>query len=241
MSIRTEFGKISERLEHRQPETGFERGLRHFGQLLVKVVLTITVVVFAVKVGWQRKEIVESLIVGLALAVGMTPQLLPAITSVVLAAGAKAMAEHQVIVKQLLSIENLGSMTVLCSDKTGTLTDGVVQLQDTLDLAGRSSEFVARYACLNAFFQRGSPTRSTGQSSYAGIRHFRRREAGRNPLRLPPQTAERASGRERPEAAHHQGIACPGAAAAARRPVSPMADSWTLPSSGRLSTTVLQR
>ncbi len=151
----TEFGKISERLEHRQPETGFERGLRHFGQLLVKVVLTITVVVFAVKVGWQRKEIVESLIVGLALAVGMTPQLSPAITSVVLAAGAKAMAEHQVIVKQLRSIENLGSMTVLCSDKTGTLTDGVVQLQDTLDLAGRSSEFVARYACLNAFFQTG--------------------------------------------------------------------------------------
>ena len=151
----TEFGKISERLEHKQPETGFERGLRHFGQLLVKVVLIITVVVFAVKVGWQRKEIVESLIVGLALAVGMTPQLLPAITSVVLAAGAKAMAKHQVIVKQLLSIENLGSMTVLCSDKTGTLTDGVVQLQDTLDLAGRSSERVARHAYLNAFFQTG--------------------------------------------------------------------------------------
>ena len=151
----TEFGKISERLEHKQPETGFERGLRHFGQLLVKVVLIITVVVFAVKVGWQRKEIAESLIVGLALAVGMTPQLLPAITSVVLAAGAKAMARHQVIVKQLLSIENLGSMTVLCSDKTGTLTDGVVQLQDTLDLAGRPSERVARHAYLNAFFQTG--------------------------------------------------------------------------------------
>ncbi|MHB8973430.1 MAG: magnesium-translocating P-type ATPase [Pirellulaceae bacterium] len=151
----TEFGKISERLEHKQPETGFERGLRHFGQLLVKVVLTITVVVFAVKVGWQGKEVVDSLIVGLALAVGMTPQLLPAITSVVLASGAKAMAKHQVIVKQLLSIENLGSMTVLCSDKTGTLTDGVVQLQDTLDLAGRSSERVARYAYLNAYLQTG--------------------------------------------------------------------------------------
>ena len=158
----TEFGKISERLEHKQPETGFERGLRHFGQLLVKVVLTITVVVFAVKVGWQGKEVVDSLIVGLALAVGMTPQLLPAITSVVLASGAKAMAKHQVIVKQLLSIENLGSMTVLCSDKTGTLTDGVVQLQDTLDLAGRSSERVARYAYLNAYLANGvrQPDRS---------------------------------------------------------------------------------
>lgn len=151
----TEFGKISERLEHKQPETGFERGLRQFGQLLVKVVLIITVVVFAVKVGGQGREVAESLLVGLALAVGMTPQLLPAITSVVLAAGAKAMAKQRVIVKQLLSIENLGSMTVLCSDKTGTLTDGVVRLQETLDLNGRSSEHVARLAYLNAFFQTG--------------------------------------------------------------------------------------
>lgn len=151
----TEFGKISERLEHKQPETGFERGLRNFGNLLVKIVLAITVVVFLVKVGFQKKEVVDSLIVGLALAVGMTPQLLPAITSVVLAAGAKAMARHHVIVKQLLSIENLGGMTVLCSDKTGTLTDGVVQLQDALDVAGNSSQQVARYAYLNACFQTG--------------------------------------------------------------------------------------
>lgn len=151
----TEFGKISERLEHKQPETGFERGLRHFGQLLIKVVLVITVVVFAVKVGFQDKSVTESLLVGLALAVGMTPQLLPAITSVVLAAGAKAMAKHQVIVKQLMSIENLGSMTVLCSDKTGTLTDGIIQLQNTLDVAGQPSDRVARLAYLNAFFQTG--------------------------------------------------------------------------------------
>lgn len=159
----TEFGKISERLEHKQPETGFERGVRRFGQLLVKIVLIITAVVFAVKAalifaetgGWQQEEIVEALTFGLALAVGMTPQLLPAITSVVLAVGAKAMARHKVIVKQLLSIENLGSMTVLCSDKTGTLTDGVVRLQDTLDLAGQPSERVARYAYLNALFQTG--------------------------------------------------------------------------------------
>ncbi len=151
----TEFGKISERLEHRPPETGFERGLRQFGQLLIKVVVVITVVVFAVKVGWQHKPLVKSLQVGLALAVGMTPQLLPAITTVVLAAGAKAMSRHQVIVKQLLAIENLGSMTVLCSDKTGTLTEGVIHLQDTLDLAGQPSERVLQYAYYNAFFQAG--------------------------------------------------------------------------------------
>ena len=151
----TEFGRISERLEHKQPETGFERGLRHFGQLLIKVVLVITVIVFAVKVGIQGKPVTDSLLVGLALAVGMTPQLLPAITSVVLAAGAKAMAKHQVIVKQLLAIENLGSMTVLCTDKTGTLTEGVIHLQDALDVAGQPSERVSRYAYLNAFFQTG--------------------------------------------------------------------------------------
>lgn len=151
----TEFGRISERLEHKQPETGFERGIRQFGQLLIKVVVVITVVVFAVKVGFQEKSVPDALLVGLALAVGMTPQLLPAITSVVLAAGAKSMAKHQVIVKQLLAIENLGSMTILCSDKTGTLTDGVIQLHETLDVAGKNSERVARLAYLNASFQTG--------------------------------------------------------------------------------------
>src|SRR4029077_17139168 len=72
----TEFGRISERLEHKQPETGFERGLRHFGQLLIKIVVVISVAVFAVKVGFQGKDAVDSLVVGLALSVGMTPQLL---------------------------------------------------------------------------------------------------------------------------------------------------------------------
>lgn len=151
----TEFGKISERLEHKAPETGFERGIRQFGQLLIKVVAVITVLAFAVKVGLQDKPVVAQLTLALALAVGMTPQLLPAITSVVLAAGAKSMSKHQVIVKQLLSIENLGSMTILCSDKTGTLTDGVIQLHATLDLSGQPSERVQRYAYFNAFFQTG--------------------------------------------------------------------------------------
>ncbi len=151
----TEFGKISERLEHKPPVTGFELGLRQFGQLLIKVVLVIVVVVFAVKVGIKGEPVAGSLLLALSLAVGMTPQLLPAVTSVVLAAGAKAMAQHKVIVKQLLSIENLGSMTVLCSDKTGTLTEGIIQLQDAQDPSGKSSDWVARLAYLNASFQTG--------------------------------------------------------------------------------------
>ncbi len=151
----TELGKISASLESHAFETGFERGLRHFGQLLIKVVIAITAVVFLVKVGLQDKDFMESLLVGLALAVGMTPQLLPAVTSVVLAAGAKEMAKHQVIVKQLLAIENLGSMTLLCSDKTGTLTEGEIKLHEALDVEGRTSERVSQHAYLNAFFQSG--------------------------------------------------------------------------------------
>ena len=151
----TEFGRISERLETKPPETGFERGLKHFGQLLIKIVVVITIVLLAVKVGWQHEPLAKSLLLTLALAVGMTPQLLPAITSVVLSAGAKAMAKHQVIVKQLLAIENLGGMTILCSDKTGTLTEGIIHLEDAQDISGKSSDRVARLAYLNAFFQTG--------------------------------------------------------------------------------------
>lgn len=151
----TEFGKISARLEHKPPETGFERGIRQFGQLLIKVVVVIAVVVFGIKVGVLGKPAVEQLTFVLSLAVGMTPQLLPAITSVVLAAGAKSMSKQQVIIKQLLSIENLGSMTILCSDKTGTLTEGVIQLHETLDVTGQSSERVHQLAYYNAFFQTG--------------------------------------------------------------------------------------
>lgn len=151
----TQFGRISSRLSAQRPETGFERGIREFGELLVRIVLVITVAVFLVKVGWQNRPLVESLLVGLALAVGMTPQLLPAVTSICLAAGAKAMARKQVIVKQLVAIENLGSMTVLCSDKTGTLTEGTIQLQAARDASGQISDEVLYYAFLNATLQQG--------------------------------------------------------------------------------------
>ncbi|MFO1021818.1 MAG: cation-transporting P-type ATPase [Planctomycetales bacterium] len=128
----TEFGKISERLEHRQPETGFERGLRQFGQLLIKIVVVITVVVFAISGPLGQKKRHGRLPARRpALAVGMTPQLLPAITSVVLAA--KAMSRHQVIVSVVPRHRKSGEHDfVLCSDKTGTLTEGIIQLHSTL-------------------------------------------------------------------------------------------------------------
>jgi Mg2+-importing ATPase len=151
---RTEFGKVSERLKLRSPETEFEHGVRHFGYLLMEITLVLVVVTFAINVYFAR-PVLESLLFSLALAVGLTPQLLPAIISINLAQGAKKMALKKVIVKRLASIENFGSMNVLCSDKTGTLTEGVIKVQSVLDLKGSESEKGLLYAFLNASYQTG--------------------------------------------------------------------------------------
>ncbi len=150
----TEFGKLSMRIKLKTPETEFERGVRRFGYLLMEVTLILVILIFAVNV-YLAKPVVDSFLFALALAVGLTPQLLPAIISVNLAHGAKRMAEQKVIVKQLASIENFGSMNVLCSDKTGTLTEGKVRLQGALDIYGEISDTVARYAYLNSVYETG--------------------------------------------------------------------------------------
>ncbi|MGJ0428161.1 magnesium-translocating P-type ATPase [Methylobacter sp.] len=150
----TEFGKLSGRIELKAPETDFERGVRHFGYMLMEVTLILVIMIFAVNV-YLHKPVIDSFLFALALAVGLTPQLLPAVISVNLAHGAKRMAEEKVIVKRLASIENFGSMNVLCSDKTGTLTEGKVRLKGALDLNGNPSGKVSRYAYLNAFYETG--------------------------------------------------------------------------------------
>jgi Mg2+-importing ATPase len=150
----TEFGKVSERLKLRQPETEFERGVRRFGYFLMEITLLLVISIFAINT-YMSRPVLEALLFSLALAVGLTPQLLPAIISVNLAHGAKRMAQQKVIVKRLASIENFGSMNVLCSDKTGTLTEGVVRLNSILDVEGKESEKVIFYAYLNAFFETG--------------------------------------------------------------------------------------
>jgi Mg2+-importing ATPase len=150
----TAFGQIAKRLTLRPPETEFERGIRRFGYLLTEVMLVLVLIVFAVNVLFH-KPVLDSLLFSVALAVGLTPQLLPAIISINLSKGSQAMAAHGVIVRRLESIENLGSMDVLCTDKTGTLTEGVVQLDGALDVAGQPSDKVFRYAYLNAHFQTG--------------------------------------------------------------------------------------
>ncbi len=149
-----EFGKISERLKLRPQETEFEHGIRQFGYLLLEVTLALVFLIFVVNVYFHR-PVLEAFLFSLALAVGLTPQLLPAIISINLAHGAKRMAQQKVIVKRLAAIENFGSMDILCSDKTGTLTEGTVRLHSALDLAGNSSERVFFHAYMNAFFEKG--------------------------------------------------------------------------------------
>lgn len=150
----TELGRISERLRLRAPETEFERGLRRFGELLIRVTLVFVIMIFAINVFFHR-PVLESFMFALALAVGMTPELLPAIVSITLARGAKRMAEEHVIVRKLSAIENFGSMSVLCSDKTGTLTEGRVKLHAAVDADGRESSSVRLHAVLNATFESG--------------------------------------------------------------------------------------
>jgi len=150
----TVFGQIAEKLKLRPPLTEFERGVQHFGFLLTRVMLVMVVVVLTFNV-ILHKPALDSLLFSLALAVGLTPELLPAIISITLAHGAQRMAKRGVIVRRLNAIENFGSMDVLCTDKTGTLTEGIVVLKDAFDPQGQTSQSVTRYAYLNAFHQTG--------------------------------------------------------------------------------------
>jgi P-type Mg2+ transporter len=150
----TAFGAIAARLKARAPETEFARGVRQFGYLLVRVMVVMVIFVLTVNQVLGR-PVIESLLYAVALAVGISPELLPAIVSVTLSHGARAMARRGVIVRRLEAIENLGSMDVLCTDKTGTLTEGVIALNATVDPHGRESMQVRRFAYLNAALETG--------------------------------------------------------------------------------------
>jgi len=150
----TEFGGISKHLGARPPETEFEAGVRKFGYFLLVVTIVLVAAIFVINVILDR-PLLDSFLFSLALAVGLTPQLLPAIISINLAHGARRMAEQEVIVKRLASIENFGSMNVLCCDKTGTLTEGELQVHAALDVEGNESERVLFDAYLNAALETG--------------------------------------------------------------------------------------
>jgi P-type Mg2+ transporter len=150
----TEFGAIAHRLALRPPETEFDRGIRRFGYLLTSAMFLIVLLVFAAHM-FQGRPAVETLLFAIALAVGLSPELLPAILSVNLSRGAQLMARHGVLVRRLNAIENLGSMDILCTDKTGTLTLGVVELEGAYDPGGAKSVDVLELGAVNAKLETG--------------------------------------------------------------------------------------
>ena len=135
---RAEFGRIALELGERQPETDFQVGLRQFSTLLLQVAAALTALILLTNLLLHR-SLLESLLFSLAIAIGITPQLLPAIVSVSLAAGSRELARRKVLVKRLVTIEDLGNIRLLFTDKTGTLTEGIVTFAESLDVAGVAS------------------------------------------------------------------------------------------------------
>lgn len=150
----TAFGAIAGRLRRQEPETEFARGVRRFGTTLIRLMFVITLVVLTANQLLGR-PVVESLLFSVALAVGLSPELLPAIISITLSSGARHLARAGVIVRRLEAIENLGSMDVLCTDKTGTITSGTVSLARAVDASGAVSDDVLRLAYVNAALETG--------------------------------------------------------------------------------------
>lgn len=148
----TELGKIASSIEKGLTITSFEKGISSFGLLLVRLTVLFSVVILCFNLLFHR-PFLDSVLFSLALAVGLTPELLPAILTITLAAGARRMARKKVIVKKLGAIQNLGSIDVLCSDKTGTITQGAMKFYRTVNAKGEADERLLQYACLNALFE----------------------------------------------------------------------------------------
>jgi len=150
----TEYGKIAKRLVERETETEFQRGIRSFGYMIMQVTFLLVIFVFFINALYMR-SVLDSLLFAVALAVGLTPELLPMIISVNLSGGALSMAKKGVIVKRLAAIQNFGSMDVLCTDKTGTLTENRIKLVLHVDLNGNESDKVFIYSYINSYYQTG--------------------------------------------------------------------------------------
>jgi P-type Mg2+ transporter len=150
----TAFGEIAQRLAARPPETEFGRGIRRFGHMITLVIMLLVLFVLLVNIAFHR-PILESFLFSVALAVGMTPEMMPMIITVTLAQGARRMTRKKVLVKQLAAIEDFGSIEILCSDKTGTLTEGEIELDRHVDVQGKDDKNVLRLIYLNSFFQAG--------------------------------------------------------------------------------------
>ncbi|MBO3802019.1 MAG: magnesium-translocating P-type ATPase [Candidatus Brockarchaeota archaeon] len=143
----TEFGAISRSLARAHPETEFQRGIKSYGTMLLTFALVLTIGIFGLNALIGR-NLIDALLFSLAVAIGLVPELMPAIVTISLAQGAQRMAKKQVIVKRLVSIEDLGSMNILCTDKTGTLTEGNIVLRDYSSLDGGKEQRILLYSLL---------------------------------------------------------------------------------------------
>ena len=150
----TALGAIAQRLVARPPETEFGRGIRHFGLMITRVILALVLFVLLVNILLHR-PLLESFLFSVALAVGMTPEMMPMIITITLAQGARRMTKKKVLVKQLSAIEDFGSVEILCSDKTGTLTEGEIVLDRHVDVQGKDDDNVLRLIYLNSYFEAG--------------------------------------------------------------------------------------
>ena len=151
---RTYFGAITRKLAGQRSRTSFDKGISGFTWLMIRFMVVMVAVVFLI-IGITKHNWVDALLFGLAVAVGLTPEMLPMIVTVNLAKGALAMSRKKVIVKRLNSIQNFGAIDILCTDKTGTLTQDKVVLEKHVDVTGRDSDDVLRYAYMNSFYQTG--------------------------------------------------------------------------------------
>jgi Mg2+-importing ATPase len=150
----TYFGSISEKLTEKRVETSFDKGVKSFTWLMIRFMIVMVMAVFMI-VGITKGNWIEALLFGLSVAVGLTPEMLPMIVTVNLAKGALTMSKKKVIVKHLSSIQNFGAIDILCTDKTGTLTQDKVVLEKHVDISGNESTNVLQYAYLNSFYQTG--------------------------------------------------------------------------------------
>ncbi|MCL2488865.1 MAG: magnesium-translocating P-type ATPase, partial [Oscillospiraceae bacterium] len=149
----TYLGEISSKLQEKTPPTSFEKGVKSVSWVLIWFMVAMVPIVFIIsglRIGW-----LEGLLFGLSIAVGLTPEMLPMIVSANLAKGAVSMSKKKVIVKELNSIQNFGAMDVLCTDKTGTLTQDKIILEYHLNIHGEEDDRVLRHAFLNSYYQTG--------------------------------------------------------------------------------------
>jgi len=152
--VATQYGKITRELSTISVDTTFDKGIRDFTWLMIRFMMVLVVVVFAIN-AFLKGDLLQALLFALAVAVGLTPEMLPMLVTLNLSRGAIAMSKKKVIVKHLNSIQNFGAMDVLCTDKTGTLTLDKIVLERHCDVMGKENEEVLKQAYLNSFYQTG--------------------------------------------------------------------------------------